>query len=232
MTKSYRELEKHFGVPADQLLKMPKADAKPEDIKAFWQRLGAPDKPTDYDFSSVKLNGEPLDQAFVDSMREAMAQNFIPKERATQIAEAFAKYVERDFQARQTLNAAKLAEEAETLRKNWGTQYDYNHLKAMDGARRLGISKEAVTAMEKEIGYAGVMEAMRKIGAGTSEAQWVDTGVSPNGGPGNIPMTREGAQARLNERMNDKAWASRLTSGDMDAHREWMGLITMIDGRE
>ena len=37
-----RELEKHFGVPADRIIKVPAADAKPEDIRAYHERLGAP----------------------------------------------------------------------------------------------------------------------------------------------------------------------------------------------
>src|SRR5438552_2036438 len=60
-TKQAREAEKHFGVPADQLLKMPKPNAPPEDIKAFWGRLGAPAEAKDYDFAAIKdAAGQPI----------------------------------------------------------------------------------------------------------------------------------------------------------------------------
>jgi hypothetical protein len=55
LTKQYRELERHIGAPPDQILRLPKADAKPEDIKAFWSKLGAPADAKEYDFSGIKF---------------------------------------------------------------------------------------------------------------------------------------------------------------------------------
>lgn len=224
-TRQAREAEKHFGVPADQLLKMPKADAKPEDLKAFWGRLGAADA-KDYDFSTVKFNGEPLQDALVSTMRDAMAQAYVPKDRAPAIVAAVVKYLENTDKAAADIATAKLVEEKAKLDKNWGVNKDFNHLKAMEGARRLGITPEAVKALEGQIGYAAVMEAMRKIGAGTSEDTFVERGTTGTG----TPTTREGAQARLNELMADPAWGKRLTAGDAAATNEWRALLTQIDG--
>ena len=232
MTKSYREMEKHFGTPADQLLRMPKPDADPKDIKAFWQRLGAPSNPTEYDFSSIKFNGQEVEPGLIAAMRDMMAEASVPKDKAELLAARFVKKLENDDLNEKTMKAAAFAEEEKALAKSWGPNFDFNHLKAIEGARRAGVSKEGVEALEGKIGYAAVMELFRKIGAGTSEHQWVDTGVKGPGGINGVPVTREGAAARVEELINDKAWSKRWTEGDRQAREEYAALRAITDGNE
>lgn len=227
-TKQAREAEKHFGVPADQLLKMPKADAKPEDIKAFWGRLGAPADAKEYDLSAVKINGEPLNESLDAAFRASLAQAFVPKDKAGMIAAGIAKALESSKTTDDTLLAGKIAEEKTLLEKNWGTgaKFEANRIMAEEGARRLGISKEAVKALENQIGYAGVMEAMRKIGTATSEDTFVERGATGGG----TPHTRDGAVARKAELMADRDWSGRYLKGGVAEAREMTALNTMIDG--
>ncbi len=225
-TKQAREAEKHFGVPADQLLKMPKADAKPEDVQAFWARLGAPKEAKEYDFSSVKMNGEALPESLDAAMRAALAQAFVPKDKATSIAAGVAKALESANTQESTVAAGKLAEEKAKLAADWKANYDFNHLKAMEGARRLGITPDAVKALEGQIGYAAVMEAMRKIGSATSEDTFIERGATGGG----VPHTRDGAVARKSELMADKAWSDRYLKGGVPEKQEMDRLNTMIDG--
>jgi hypothetical protein len=58
------------------------ADAKPEDIAAMWQRLGAPKEAKDYDFSGIKFAGADLEPAFADAMRAGLAAAFVPKQQS------------------------------------------------------------------------------------------------------------------------------------------------------
>lgn len=224
-TKQARELEKHFGTPADQLLKIPKADAKPEDIKAFWGRLGAPADAKEYDLSAVKINGEPLNESLDAAFRASLAQAFVPKDKAGAIASGIAKALESAKTAEDTINAGKLAEEKTKLAANWKNNYDFNLLKAMEGARRLG--QPFVEAMEKAgIGYADLFEGMRKIGTATSEDTFVERGATGGG----TPTTREGAVSRKAELMADRDWSGRYLKGGVAEAREMTSLNTMIDG--
>lgn len=225
-TKQAREAEKHFGVPADQLLKMPKADAKLEDIKAFWGKLGAPADAKEYDLSAVKINGEPLNESLDAALRASLAQAFVPKDKAGSIAAGIAKALESAKTTDDTLAAGKLAEEKTKLAANWKNNFDFNHLKAMEGARRLGITPEAVKALEGQIGYAGVMEAMRKIGSATSEDTFIERGATGGG----TPHTREGAVSRKAELMADRDWTARWMKGGVAEAREYAALVGMIDG--
>lgn len=213
-TKQARELEKHFGVPADQIVKMPKQGAPEADIKAFRQRLGMPADPKEYDFSTIKdAAGQPIAQALSDTLRNSAHQAGLNKEAAATIAAAVQKSLDDAKAAEKAIADAKVDTERAKLKTDWGPNYDYNHLKAMEGARRLGISPEAVELMEKQVGYAAVMNAMRKIGVGTSEDNFIERGA----GSGGNPTTREGAVARLAELKADNALGSRLTNGTATA---------------
>lgn len=226
-TKQARELEKHFGVPADQIIKMPKQGAPEADVKAFRQRLGMPADPKEYDFSTIKdAAGQPIAQALSDTLRNSAHQAGLNKEAAADIARAVQKHIDDARAADAAITAGKLAEERTKLEQSWGVNKEYNHLMAMEGARRLGITPEAVAALEKTIGYAAVMDAMRKIGVGTREGDFIERGTGSNGNP----TTREGAVARLAELKADPAWGKRLLDGDAATRREWQSLEQQIAG--
>jgi hypothetical protein len=223
--KVARDLEKHFGAPADRIVKMPAADAKPEDIRAYYERLGAPKEAKDYDLSAV------TDVAIADSLRATMHERGVPKDAAASIAATVAKALESKATQQATLDAGKLAEQKIALEKNWGAKdsatYQFNHLQAMEGARRLGITAEAVKALESQIGYDQVMEAMRKIGANTREGDFIER---PAGGAQGDVVTVEGAAARKKELMADKGWGDRYLSGGVAEKREMDRLNQMITG--
>lgn len=233
LTEQYRAAEKHIGAPPDQLVRMPKADAKPEEISAFRQRIGVPVEAKDYDFSSVKDGaGQPLAQAMADALRASFHAHGVTKDAAPAVALDVVKHLDSQKTTQATLDAGKLAEQKMTLERNWGGKdsatYQYNHLQAIEGARRLGITPEAVKALEGQIGYASVMDAMRKIGGARGEDIFVQT--PPGGGGPTAVTTREGAISRKQELMADKAWGARFTAGDAEARREYDRLNIMING--
>lgn len=221
LTELYKGAEKFIGVPPDQVVKIPKSDAPPEDIRAYYERLGAPKEAKDYDLSAVK------DTSIAEAMRASMHDRGVPKDAATAVATAVAKALESSATTATTLDAAKLQEQKDALAKNWGDKFQYNQLQAIEGARRLGITPEGVKAMEGQIGYDAVMEAMRKIGANTREDTFVERGA---GGPVGDVTTTEGAHARKAELMNDKAWVTKYNAGDPAAKREMTRLNQMITG--
>lgn len=224
ISKQYRELEKHIGVPPDQILRMPKAD-KPDEVKAFWSKLGAAEA-KDYDLSGVKFKGEPLEQSFADALRASFAANFVPKDRAAIIAADVAKHIESQQSQAATVDAGKLAADKEALKAKWGANYEYNKMKAMDGARITGIKPESIALLEQHLGYADTMEHFRKLGMGVREADFIEGQRGPNG----QPVTQEGAVSKKAELMADKAWVARFLAGGAAETREMTALNTMIDG--
>lgn len=220
LTELYQQAEKFIGVPPDRLVRMPAADARPEDIRAYYERIGMPKEAKDYDLSAIK------DQAISDALRATLHQSGAPKDVAAAVAKSVATALESQASQQSTENATRITEQKAKLQKEWGANFEYNKLKAMDGARRLGMSPETVAAMENLIGYDGIMETLRKIGVGTSEATFIDRGIGTNG----QVTTREGAVARKAELMADKAWADRYLKGGVAEVREMTGLNMMITG--
>lgn len=230
LTEQYRAAEKHIGAPPDQILKMLKADSSPADIAAFWQRLGAPKEAKEYDLSGVKFAGADLEPAFADAMRAGLAAAFVPKDKAAAIVNSVVKYLENEDKTEGTLNAGKLDEERAALEKNWGPKdsntHRFNLLAAKEGASRLGLTPEALAAFESQLGYSRTMEALRKIG----DMRNSDVFVSGEPVSSGSVSTREGAISRKAELLADKAWATRLMSGDAIAKDEWKRLNQMIEG--
>lgn len=224
-TKAAREAQKFVGVPADQLLRLPK-DAKDEaGWNAVYSRLGKPAAAKEYDFTNVKsADGTAIDQAFADTIREAAFSNHLTKDAATAFAQSVVKHLDSQKSAQVAELTAKVNAEKAELAKSWGTNADLNKLTAMQGAKRLGITPEAIAALEKVSGYAAVMEAMRKVGAGTTEDTFQE------GNHGASPKTMESAAARLSELQSDQAWAKRLLAGDQAARREFQALTEQIAG--
>jgi hypothetical protein len=221
LTELYKGAEKFIGVPPDQVVKLPKADAPPEDMRAFYERLGAPKEAKDYDLTPVK------DTGVADALRTAAHAAGLPKTAAESVAKAVATALDSATTQKNTLDMAKLAEQKANLNKNWGDKFAYNQLQAMEGARRLGISQEAVKALEGVIGYDNIMEAMRKIGANTREDTFIERGP---GGPQGDVTTLEGAKSRKTELMADNAWVTRYNSGGVPERREMDRLNQMIVG--
>ena len=225
--KVARDLEKHFGAPADRIVRLPAADARPEDIRAFHQRLGAPADAKEYDFSVIKDSANnPIAAPLADALRTAAFERGLTKDAALTVAQNVVKALDGLKATQSAEQAAKIAEAKATLQKNWGTSFEYNRLKAQDGARRLGIDVETLASLENMVGYAGIMETLRKIGVGTTEDTFVDRGTNSNG----QVTTREGAVARKKELMADPAWADRYLKNGSAEVREMTALNIMITG--
>lgn len=223
MTKQARAAEKFVGAPPDSIIRLPK-DAKDETgWRDVWSRLGAPKEAKEYDFTTIKsADGKDVDPALADALRAAAFDQHLPKDAATKVASTITKYLDDQRAAQEAEATTKVAAERAELMKSWGPNADMNKLQAMQGAKRLGITPEAIAALEKVSGYASVMEAMRKVGAGTTEDTFVE------GKGGGMPATAPAAQARLNELINDRAWGERLTKGDAAAVREFNALTEQI----
>lgn len=227
-TKAARAAERHLGVSADQILRLPKDANDEAGWNGVWRKLGVPEMPEEYDFSSIKhSNGEALDPAFVDTMRAGLLAARVPKDKAAEIIKAAVRFTDDGDMADSIEFNAKLDAERATLKRDWGQNFEYNRLKAMEGARRAGVDPATVAMIEKQIGYSKVMELFRKIGTGTSESTFVDgSRVTPDG----LPATREGAKAVQKDKFNDPAWVKRLFDKDPQTLREFQNLSKLTTG--
>jgi len=159
-------------------------------------------------------------------VREAAFKLHLPKDAATSITRAFAKYLDDAEVAEKAEKTAKLAEQKAALKKNWGANEAANMFVAQRAAAALGIAPETVSALEGVIGYDKIMEMFRSIGAKIGEDKFITGQQQAAGGA----MTREQAIARKKELMADKEWVKSYLNKDATKLREMTALNTIIVG--
>lgn len=226
---AHREAEKFIGVPAERVAHLPKDASDAAGIAAFRAKIGVPTEAAKYDIGELKFaDGTAPDAKFGEWLKETAFKAGIPQSAIGQIAQDFTKFIETASSAGDAEKAARLADGKAELTKNWGDNGVMNLEVAKRGAASVGISPEAVAALEATVGYAKTMEAFRQIGVLNGEAKFIGAGNGP-GGNGGI-MTREQAMARSSELKNDSAWVSRYLAGDTAANREMSDLTKIMVG--
>ena len=224
--KFHREAEKFVGAPANEMVRLPKDPNAPE-WEGVHQRLGKPKEAKEYDFSTVKRAGDKaLDDALADTLRQAAFNGNLSKEAAVRVAADVVKHLDSVESANVALATDKLAAEKTELKKNWGNNEAANLVIAQAAAKALGIDPAGVSALEKVIGYAKVMEMFRTIGTKIGEDRFVNPLGNPNGGI----MTRDQATAELSALKADKAWTTRYLNGGVEEKRKMDALQRIIVG--
>lgn len=224
ISKFHREAEKFVGAPANEMVRLPK-EANSPDWEKVHQRMGKPADKKEYDFSTVKRTGDKaLDEALSDTIRNAAWNSNVNKESAVRIAQDVVKYLDGVETATQAVKADKLITEKAELNKNWGTNAAANMVIAQGAVKALGVSPEAVAALEGAVGYAKVMDMFRNIGTKIGEDRFVNS----QGGNNTGIMTRDQAVAEKNELMADQAWKDRYLKGGMEEKRKMLAINTII----
>jgi hypothetical protein len=227
-TKAWKGAERLVGVPADQVLRVPKEVSDEAGWKAVWSRLGKPAEAKEYDFSAIKFSdGTPLDDAFAESARQWAFKFNLPKDAATGITQEFAKFLDTAETSEKTEREAKLVEQKASLKKNWGANEAANMFVAQRAATALGVAPETVAALESVVGYDKIMEMFRSIGEKIGEDKFVRSD-APGGKGG--PMTVEQATAKRADLMSDPVWVKAYQAGDKTKLREMMALQSIITG--
>lgn len=227
--RSHRESEKLMGVPADQILRLPKELTDPLLMKPVWQRLGAPADAKDYDFSSVKTSdGKAPDQAFVDFARAQADKYHMPVAAATEWAQNLIKFNEGVASAATAERAATQVREAQELQKNWGANAEAFKIVAAQAAAKYGFTAEMVNAMQSVGGYAKTMEMFRTLAQQSGESRWIEGSGDTKGGV----LSRSQAKTKIEDLKHDDGFVKRYLAGDVAAVREMTNLTTIMVGDE
>lgn len=112
----------------EQSIKIPSADAPPEEKEEFYRKLGKPEKLEDYEFpesDTVKNSPETVEWA-----RKTFAKANLTKEQAAVVRDEWNQYVidvnQKVEQQLKVERETKLAADMEELRTNWGSKFEEN----------------------------------------------------------------------------------------------------------
>jgi hypothetical protein len=223
---SYHNLEKMFGADrAGRTIEMPKSDADQAAKDEFFNKLGRPESSDKYDFGELPENA---DSNFVDWARSAFHQNGLTDAQAKAVVAGYNEFAEKQYEQMAEEATQALDGEKEALKKEWGAAYDDNIARGKEAAREFGLEAATLDAMEKSLGYSGVMKFMADIGSRIGEGGLVGEGDTTFGGS----LTPAQAQARMDELRSDKTWMADYLSGSKSHVEKWDGLMKASMGRK
>lgn len=228
--KSHMEAQKFIGAPAEQIIRLPAATAKPEEWTPVWQRLGALPKQEDYKgvIGNFKFaNGDAIDDQFGDALTKFSFDNHLTKEAAAALPKVIGDFMDQNDARQKTIDDATLATEKKALRESWGANFEVNELIAKETAKNLGVNAETVDALEKQIGYAGVMRMFHAIGSTHGEDNVITNLVNANNSKS---LTKEQAKVRINELKADADFSARYIKGGVKEKEEMNALHQIAFG--
>jgi hypothetical protein len=227
-SQSHYEASKFLGVDPKLLVRLPKDASDQAALQNIRSKLGVPADAKEYVFPGLKFkDGTELDEVTAIRLRGMASKSFLTKDQAATVARDVVEAMDADEAAEQAAYEAKLAVEKDTLGKNWGSNANVNKVVAENAAKTLGLTSEEISSLEKSVGYARVMEMFRNIGVRMGEDKFITNGPAGTGGQ---YMTKEAAEARLEQLTNSAEYQTRLNNKEPAALKEFDDLTRIVAG--
>lgn len=209
----YRNLEKHMGVPADKLLRLPDWDkADKVELDQFFGKLGRPSDPNGYSIKPPEgQSGELSDWA-----KPVFHEAGLTDRQAKVITDKWNEYISGSKVKQDEALQQSIAQQNEELRREWGSAYDQELGSAKNAAIALGMKQEQIDKLENSLGFSGLMKMMANIGKRIGE----DKFVSGEGVGGNGAMTPAMAKSRIQQLQGDKEFTAKYLAGNVQSKAE------------
>lgn len=213
--KAHREAEKFLGVPSKELFRIPKDLSDPA-WGTIFEKIGVPQKPEEYDLSTLE-DGLP---EFKDFLQKTMHEAKVSKDGANAFAKNFKEYMANQEKEEELKTKEIIANEKRALEEKWGKDFKLNVAKAEAMATKLGVDQKTIDVLTsvEGLGYAKVNEMFFELAQKTGEDKFV---TNEKGGV----LSPLGAEAKLKELKSDKAWVAKLLAGDRTATAEFNALV-------
>lgn len=210
-------------VGSETRISKPAADAPQEDLDRFYNALGRPEKPEDYDLGDfAPPEGLPWSADQQAALTEKMHARGLSNEQMNGAIRDLAEVQNADYQANLQAAQQQLAEAETGLRSEWGAAYDAQ-MELAERAVTTFFGENGKAIMEAEIPGLGkfgalpnVARAMAKIGASMSEDKLVD-GTTQKGGI----LTAASAKAEYDRMLTDPE-ISKILANDQDPQHKAM----------
>jgi hypothetical protein len=221
LISSYRELEKHIGADKNDFIKMPKVvEGETPDYSEVFARLGRPETADGYELA---------DSEFSSAAKEVLFKAGITKSQAKDLESWITEYATSAQQKAEEARVAELDAKAKTaiesLKKEWGADFEKNQALAQDAVRKFGLSDEVIDA----IGDAAGADVAAKLFLALATRS--DTNSPLTGYRGGGDETREIAAMKLSEMRNDPEIIKKLAAGDQKVNDEFNRLAAIIAKR-
>ena len=204
---SYRNLEKFAG-GAKNLLEMPPENATPEQLDAFYSKLGRPADPNEYGLKAPD-GGDPAMVEWFKGTAHKLGLS------AKQAQSLFTEFNGMSGSMQEKLQS-QMAQESEkaigTLKQEWGQAYDQMIGAGRRAATALGYDAGRLSAIEDKLGTAEMLRLFATLGSKMGEDSFA--GERSEGGFGTTPAA---AKQQIADLKLDKGFMDKYLAGDKDA---------------
>ena len=213
MLDSYQNLEKTVGVPADQVLRLPK-EGDAEGWGSVYNRLGRPEEPSGYKLNEVEVPDGGID--LTSNLREWAHEAGLSQEQAAKIYDNYNARLGEVTQEIQVQKAEQAAADEQSLRKEWGNAWEENIAAGVRFRQRFGLDDAMVDKLEDALGLRGLLELSASIGRGLGEHS-MPTGAEDGGESLSFGMTPAAAKAKIADLTLDKDFMDQYMDGRKEA---------------
>lgn len=204
---SYRNLEKFAG-GAKNLLELPPENATPEQLDAFYSKLGRPASPDEYGIRPPEGADPELTNWFKGTAHKLGLS-------AKQAEQLFTEWNGMSSAMQEKLQAQQ-AQESEnaikSLKQEWGQAFDQNIGAGRRAVAALGLDAGKLAAYEEKLGTAEMLKLFATLGSKMGEDTFA--GERGEGGFGTSPAQ---ARQQIADLKLDKQFMDKYLNGDPDA---------------
>lgn len=207
---SYRNLEKLMGADkAGRTVVLPAKWDDPAEVGAFFDKLGRPKEPGGY-----TMPKEGVDAEMATWAQSTFHEAGLTPRQAELVIGKWQEMIGGKTAATQEAYQARVAQEAEALKGEWGAAYSDKVAAAKSAAKAFGVDAATVDKLEGALGFGGLMKFFSEIGARMGEDKMV-TGDGPRSFDG--AMTPDAAKAEITRLRGDNEFVRRYVAGDADS---------------
>jgi hypothetical protein len=222
VVNSYRHLEKLLGADkAGRTVVLPSKWDDPKEVAPFYEKLGVPKDPTGYKMP------EGADPEMAKWAPSVFHEAGLTPRQAEALTTKWNEMVAGRTEAMKAQYEAKIAEEGQALKSEWGAAYDDKMAHAKAAAKALGVKAEVVDKLENALGHGDLMRFFAAIGEKMGEDKVV-TGKGATSFDG--ALTPDAAQQKINQLKQDNEWVRRYVNGDAGARQEMERLMRWAYG--
>jgi hypothetical protein len=207
-------LEKLIGHDkAGRTVVLPGEDAKPEELAAFYKKMGVPDTVDGYKLPVPE--GMPAE--FAGEAAKWMHESGIPPKQAEKLAGRWNDYMAQQQAQLQEQQAVQSEQEFNKTMQSWGKEADANielgkrFAQQFIPAKTAQERQEIIGKIESAIGTAAMLHMFANAGKGLGEH--MAAGMGGSGGFGTSPGEAKG---KIQSLLANKEWSTGYINGDKD----------------
>lgn len=215
MAVAYYNANKLIG-GSTHVIPLPGENATPEDMEAFYAKLGRPNTPSDYELKFE--DGVQVDDGMVEFGKQVFHKIGLNNKQAQLLANEWNKFNAEQAQKWQEDFAKRNDEAVNALKASWGAEAEAHIQAGKRAYAALGLSTDTVNALEAHIGAAPVVELLAKLGKMAGEGKLTAGSQSDPSNPDT--MDPQAAAAEIQRLNADQAFQKAYTGASEPGHKE------------